>query len=63
MGDGRVGLGYLARYVEAGLPVFACDYALAHADKAYASAHAAGFVPYATRRSLSRLTTTVPPGY
>jgi len=56
-------LGYLVRYIEAGLPVFDCEYALAHAEVAYANSQAAGFVPYVTRLSLSRLTTTVPPGY
>ena len=59
----RYYLGYLARYSEAGLPVLDCEYALAHADEAYANSYAAGFVPYVTRRSLSSLTTTVPPGY
>ena len=56
-------LGYLADYLDAGLPVFDCEYALASADAAYANSYAEGFVPYATRRSLSRLTTTPPPGY
>lgn len=56
-------LGYLERYVQAGLPVFVCEYALDDADRAYAEAYAAGFVPYVTRTPLSRLTTTVPPGY
>ena len=56
-------LDYLAQYSEAGVPVFVCEYALARADEAYASSNAAGFIPYVTRRSLSRLTTTVPPGY
>jgi cysteinyl-tRNA synthetase len=56
-------LEYLAGYLAAGLPVFNCEYALAHAETAYANSYAAGFVPYVTRRSLSRLTTTPPPGY
>ena len=56
-------LGYLEQYAEAGLAVFVCEYALEHADRAYAEAYAAGFIPYVTRTPLSRLTTTVPPGY
>ena len=56
-------LEYLAQYIQAGMPVFVCEYAVAHADEAYARAYAEGFVPYATRRSLSRLTTMPPPGY
>ena len=56
-------LDYLARYVEAGLPVFVCEYAVARAEEAYANAHAESLVPYASRRSLSRLSTTPPPGY
>jgi len=56
-------LDYLARYADAGLPVFVCEYALEHAERAYAKAHAAGFIPYVTRTPLSRLTTTAPPGY
>ncbi|MGD2205614.1 MAG: cellulase family glycosylhydrolase [Anaerolineae bacterium] len=56
-------LGYLADYLDAGLPVFNCEYALAYAATAYANSYAQGFVPYTTRRSLSRLTTTTPPGY
>ncbi len=56
-------LDYLTGYLDAGLPVFNCEYALAYADAAYANSYAEGFVPYATRCSLSRLTTTTPPGY
>ncbi|MGD8398924.1 MAG: cellulase family glycosylhydrolase, partial [Anaerolineae bacterium] len=56
-------LEHLSRYQAAGLPVLVCEYALDHAAAAYADAYAAGFVPYVTRRSLSRLTTTPPPGY
>ena len=56
-------LDYLARYVEAGVPVFVCEYALTRAYEAYANSNAASIVPYVTRRSLSRLTTTVPPEY
>jgi cysteinyl-tRNA synthetase len=56
-------LGYLEQYAEAGLPTFVCEYALEHAGRAYAKAYAMGLVPYVTRTPLSRLTTTVPPGY
>jgi cysteinyl-tRNA synthetase len=56
-------LDHLALYLEAGLPVFDCEYALDDATQAYAASYARGFVPYATRCSLARLTTTPPPGY
>ncbi|UCC62587.1 MAG: endo alpha-1,4 polygalactosaminidase [Anaerolineae bacterium] len=56
-------IGYLDQYLDAGLPVFDCEYALDFADTAYANALSRGYVPYVTRRSLSRLTTTPPPGY
>jgi endo-alpha-1,4-polygalactosaminidase (GH114 family) len=56
-------IGYLDRYLGAGLPVFDCEYALHYASTAYAHSLDRGYVPYATRRSLSRLTTTPPPGY
>jgi uncharacterized protein (TIGR01370 family) len=56
-------LGYLAEYQRAGLQVFNCEYALAQAAAAYANSYAQGLVPYVTRRSLGRLTTTPPPGY
>ena len=56
-------LDYLADYLAAGLPVFDCEYALDKAGQAYTKADAQGFVPYVTRRSLSKLTTTPPPGY
>jgi hypothetical protein len=55
-------IGYLDGYLDAGVPVFDCEYALAYADATYANA-IRGYVPYVTRRSLSRLTTTPPPGY
>jgi cysteinyl-tRNA synthetase len=54
---------YLDQYRNAGLPVFNCEYALDHADAAYANSRQRGYVPYVTRRSLSQLTTTPPPGY
>lgn len=56
-------LTYLAPYQNAGVPVFNCEYALDQAATAYERSYTAGFVPYVTRRSLSRLTTTPPPGY
>ncbi len=56
-------ISYLDRYLVAGLPVLNCEYALAHASAAYANSHARGYVPYVTRRSLSQMTTTPPPGY
>ena len=54
---------YLDRYLAAGVPVFNCEYALGKASTAYSRSAARGYVAYATRRSLSRLTTTPPPGY
>lgn len=56
-------LGFLDGYLDAGLPVFDCEYALGHAAAAYAKSEGKGYVPYVTQRSLSRLTTTPPPGY
>jgi cysteinyl-tRNA synthetase len=55
-------LEHLAHYLDAGVPVFNCEYALVHADAAYANSYAQGLVPYVTRSSLSQLTTTPPPG-
>ncbi len=56
-------IGYLEQYLDRDLPVFDCEYALSYADTAYANSLNRGYVPYATRRSLSRLTTRPPPGY
>jgi cysteinyl-tRNA synthetase len=56
-------VGYLNQYLNAGLPVFNCEYALSYANTAYTKSIDKGYVPYVTRRSLSRLTTTPPPGY
>jgi cysteinyl-tRNA synthetase len=56
-------LSHLSRFEQAGLPVFCCEYALANADTGYANAAANNIIPYCTRRSLSQLTTTPPPGY
>jgi cysteinyl-tRNA synthetase len=56
-------LDHLASYQAAGLPVFVCEYALEFAGEAYAWSLDQGFVPLVTHSSLSRLTTTPPPGY
>jgi len=56
-------IGYLDQYLNEGLPVFNCEYALTYAAAAYANSYARGYVPYVTRRSLSRLTTTPPPDW
>jgi uncharacterized protein (TIGR01370 family) len=53
----------LDQYRGAGLPVFSCEYALGRAQEAYERSLAKGYVPYATRRALSRLSTTPPPEY
>lgn len=53
-------IGYLDRYLDTDLPVFDCEYALDYALTAYANSINKGYVPYVTRRSLSRLTTTPP---
>jgi cysteinyl-tRNA synthetase len=50
----------LRRYRDNGFPVFICEYAVVHAEEAYNKAAAEGFIGYATRRPLSRLTTTPP---
>jgi cysteinyl-tRNA synthetase len=50
----------LANYREAGLPVFDCEYAVNYATKAYALSLGKGLIPYCTRRTLSRLTSTPP---
>ena len=52
---------HLDRHLAADLPVFVCECALGHADQAYQNAYRQGYVPYVTRRSLSRLSTTPPP--
>ncbi len=54
---------YLDQYLNAGVPVFSCEYALGFADSAYAKSHDKGYIPYSTRRSLGKLTTTPPPDY
>ena len=56
-------IGYLDRYLGAGVPVFNCEYVLGNASTVYANALSEGCVPCVTRCSLSRLTATPPPGY
>ena len=56
-------IGYLDQYLEAALPVFNCEYARKYADDAYDKSYDEGYIPHCTRRSLSRLTDTPPPGY
>jgi cysteinyl-tRNA synthetase len=51
----------LGIYKDEGVPVFDCEYAVEYADEAYSLASEQGFIPYCTRRPLSRLTTTPPP--
>lgn len=50
---------YLDKFKAAGVPVFVCEYAREYADDAYEKE----YIPYCTRSSLGRLTTTPPPGY
>ncbi|GMQ79563.1 MAG: endo alpha-1,4 polygalactosaminidase [Anaerolineae bacterium] len=54
---------HLDKYLNAGLPVFNCEYALTYSNQAYVNSYANGYIPYVSRRSLSDLTTTPPPGY
>ena len=56
-------LDYLDQYKDANVPVFNCEYALDSASIAYEKSNNKHYIPYCTRRSLSRLTTTSPPGY
>ncbi|NPV58782.1 MAG: glycoside hydrolase, end-alpha-1,4-polygalactosaminidase [Actinobacteria bacterium] len=51
----------LSSYKRQGIPVFDCEYADGEAERAYALSREEGFVPYCTRRPLSRLTGTPPP--
>ena len=46
-------LNHLGQYLAAGLPVFNCEYAVNHADTAYAKSYEEGLIPYVTRSSLS----------
>jgi cysteinyl-tRNA synthetase len=54
---------YLDQYKSADIPVFNCEYAREYAEDAYAKSYEKGYIPYSTRRSLRRLTTTPPPDY
>jgi cysteinyl-tRNA synthetase len=56
-------LGHLDQFKAAGMPIFNCEYALDYADDAYTKSYDNGFIPYSSRRSLSQLSTTPPPGY
>jgi cysteinyl-tRNA synthetase len=56
-------LGYLDQYLSGGVPVFDVEYALNYEEDAYSKAYNKGYVPYCTRRSLAKLTTTPPPDY
>lgn len=49
-------LDYLDQYKAAGIPVFNCEYAVGNADEAYRRSYEKGYIPYCTRRSLSRIT-------
>ena len=53
---------YLDQFLASDVPVFNCEYALNYADTAYARSYKKGYIPYVTRRSLGKLTTTPPPG-
>jgi len=50
----------LDAFKAAGLPVFCCEYTVAHAAATYARAASRGFVCYCTRAALSRPTSTPP---
>ena len=56
-------LDYLDQYLDGGVLVFNCEYALNYAESAYIKSYAKGYIPYVSRRSLSQLTTTTPPEY
>ena len=49
------------QFLASGVPVFNCEYAFSYADSAYARSYNKGYIPYVTRRSLGKLTTTLPP--
>ncbi len=51
----------LGIYLSRGIPVFDCEYAVEEANQAYALSGEQGFIPYCSRRPLSKLTTTPPP--
>jgi cysteinyl-tRNA synthetase len=54
-------LAALAEFQKAGKPVLTVDYTVKHAKEVYARARDLGFVPYCSRTSLEKLTTTPPP--
>ncbi len=55
----------LQQYLDAGLTVFTCDYALIteHIEQAYDFAYANGFIPFVSQTPLDRLPNYTPPGY
>lgn len=55
-------LEFLDTFQAANIPIFDTEYALEDADEAYQLSLEQGYIPYVTRRSLSQLTTTPPPG-
>jgi cysteinyl-tRNA synthetase len=61
--DTQETLRLLDAYRAAGKPVFTIDYTVEQATAVYDAALARGYVPYCSRTSLSRLTTTPPPDY
>ncbi len=54
---------YLDEYLDASVPIFNVEYTLNYENDAYRKSYDKGYLPYCTRRSLSKLTTTPPPGY
>jgi uncharacterized protein (TIGR01370 family) len=46
----------LYQYKKAGIPVFNCEYAVNHISTAYQKSKSMGFIPYFSRRPLSKLT-------
>lgn len=50
----------LGLYLAAGVPVFDVEYTVNHASEIYARSRSYGFVPYCSRVSLEKLTTTPP---
>ncbi len=51
----------LGEFKKGGKPVFTIDYAVKHAKEVYAKSRDLGFIPYCSRTSLQKLTTTPPP--
>ena len=52
----------LQEFKKAGKPVFTVDYTVDHAAEVYARSRELGFVPYCSRTSLQKLSSTPPPG-